>query len=45
LNYDMEIIHSLSLEAGIGFLDEFYAKYPGEYYLSLKRLKPGLEVC
>jgi hypothetical protein len=41
LNYDMEIIHSLSPEAGKGFLDEFYGKYPGEYYLSLDKIEAG----
>lgn len=39
LNYDMEIIYSLSPEAGVSFLDEFYAKYPGEYYLSLAKIE------
>lgn len=41
LNYDMEIIHSLSPEAAIDFLDGFYAKYPGEYYLSLEKIEAG----
>ncbi len=39
LNYDMEDIHSLSPEAGVSFLDEFYARYPGEYYLSLAKIE------
>jgi len=39
LNYDMETIHSLSPEAGVSFLDEFYEKYPGEYYLSLAKIE------
>src|SRR6266516_1232055 len=39
LNYDMEMIYSLSPAAGVSFLDEFYAKYPGEYYLSLEKIE------
>ncbi|MEP6706665.1 MAG: hypothetical protein ABJC05_04060 [Pyrinomonadaceae bacterium] len=41
LNYDMEVIHGLSPEAGINFLDEFYAKYRGEYYMSLAKIEAG----
>lgn len=39
LNLDMEWIQALSAEEGIKFLQEFYAKYPDEYYLSLERIE------
>ncbi|MEO8435295.1 MAG: hypothetical protein ABI596_10405, partial [Pyrinomonadaceae bacterium] len=34
-NFDMDWVQSLSPEEAIKSLHEFYAKYPGEYYLSL----------
>lgn len=37
-NNDMEIIHSLSPTEGLMFLERFYEKFPGEYYLSLERI-------
>ena len=37
LNFDMEIVHSLSTEEVMKFLREFYAKYEGQFYLALNR--------
>lgn len=39
LNYDMEIIHSLSPEEAVLFLDQFYEKFAGEYYLGLAKIE------
>ena len=36
LNGDMEILHSLSPSEGIKFLNQFYAKYKGQYQIGLK---------
>ena len=36
-NLDMEILHSLSPEKGIEFLQDFYAKEHGKYYLAADR--------
>ena len=36
-NLDMEILHSLSSEKGIEFLQDFYAKEHGKYYLAADR--------
>lgn len=38
-NNDVEIIHSLSPEEGILFLEQFYEKFPAEYYLSLTTIE------
>jgi len=38
-NHDMEIIHSLSPEEGVLFLEQFYEKFSGEYYLGLKKIE------
>jgi hypothetical protein len=37
-NNDMEIMHSLSPEEGVLFLQQFYEKFAGEYYLSLAKI-------
>jgi hypothetical protein len=39
-NNDMEIMHSLSPQEGLLFLEQFYEKFPGEYYVSLERIEP-----
>ena len=38
-NNDMEIIHSLSPEEAVMFLERFYEKFPGEYYLGLRKIE------
>jgi hypothetical protein len=37
LNFDMETIYSLSDHEALEFLQQFYAKFPGEFYLALDR--------
>ncbi len=37
LNFDMETIYSLADEEAFEFLKNFYAKFPGEFYLELSR--------
>ena len=37
LNFDMETIYSLSDEEAFEFLKNFYANFPGEFYLELSR--------
>jgi len=37
LNFDMETIYSLPDEEAFEFLKNFYAKFPGEFYLELSR--------
>lgn len=34
-NYDMEILHSISPEEGVKFLNQFYSKFAGEYQIDL----------
>lgn len=36
MNFDMEPLYSLSPEQGIEFLQRFYSKFQGEYYLGLE---------
>jgi len=38
-NNDMEIIHSLGPAEGVMFLERFYEKFPGEYYLGLEKIE------
>jgi hypothetical protein len=38
-NNDMEIIHSLSPEEAVMFLERFYEKFSGEYYLGLRKIE------
>ena len=38
-NFDMDWIQSLGPEEALESLQKFYARYPGEYYLSLERIE------
>jgi hypothetical protein len=40
LNYDMEIIHTLSPTEGVEFIKQFYARFAGKYEVSLAQPKP-----
>jgi hypothetical protein len=37
-NHDMEIIHMLTPQEGVLFLQQFYEKFAGEYYLALEKI-------
>jgi hypothetical protein len=37
LNFDMETIYSLSEAQALEFLQQFYSKFPGEFYLGLSK--------
>lgn len=42
LNFDMETIYSLGAQQGLEFLESFYSKFQGEYFLSLDRITEGV---
>ena len=41
-NHDMEILHSLSAEEGLKFIEQFFARHRGRYELSIENT-PGVE--
>jgi len=41
-NDDMEIIHTLSAPEAVLFLEQFYEKFAGEYYLGLEKIEAKL---
>jgi hypothetical protein len=42
LNFDMETIYSLSEVQALEFLERFYAKFQGEFFLGLDRITDGV---